>query len=157
MNSLFSAMAMENNEAQLLEDLMNDPVDNSGSGFSDQWNKMFGNAGGGSGSGATGPAAENLLFGESKKASNDIDDEFSNFVSSSGLLRATKIQSQQGQAGSDLLGLADKPVQPFLPSQLFDLDQSLYSMHSNSTSKEHFLSLHSRILVHAQLTCARLD
>jgi hypothetical protein len=44
---------------------MNDPAEmsGSGSGFSDQWNKMFGGNGGGSAAGAaTGPgAADNLV------------------------------------------------------------------------------------------------
>ena len=131
-------MKMETNEAQLLEDLMNESADNVGSGFSDQWNKAFGTSNSSSSAigPATGPAAAGLQLGEPKKpSSNDIDDEFSNFVSSSGLFL-----SNQTQTGSDLLGLDEKPVQPFLTSQLFDLDQSLYSKQSSSVLSKLFVS-----------------
>ena len=126
---------------------MNDsPMSNSASGFSDQWNKMFGN------SEQTAPAAtaasanttvnENLLLGEPKKPSTNIvndDNEFANFVSSSPFGAPGQLQTPS----SDLMGLDDNRSsshgQAFLPSQLFDLDQSLYS--KQSTLSSNFISI----------------
>jgi hypothetical protein len=120
-------------------------MSNSASGFSDQWNKMFGN------SEQTGPAAtaaaanttvnENML-GEPKKPSTNIvndDNEFANFVSSSPFGAPGQLQTPS----SDLMGLDDNRSsshgQAFLPSQLFDLDQSLYS--KQSTLSSNFISI----------------
>ena len=125
---------------------MNDsPMSNSASGFSDQWNKMFGN----SEQTATAAAAstavnENMLLGEPKKPSTNIvndDNEFANFVSSSSF----GVPGQLQTPSSDLMGLDDNRSsshgQAFLPSQLFDLDQSLYS--KQSTLSSNFISIFS--------------
>ncbi len=125
---------------------MNDsPMSNSASGFSDQWNKMFGN------SEQTATAAnltanttvnQNMLLGEPKKPSTNIvndDNEFANFVSSSSFGAPGQLRTPS----SDLMGLDDNRSsshgQAFLPSQLFDLDQSLYS--KQSTLSSNFISI----------------
>ena len=142
--SMFASMSMDTNDVQLLQDLMSDaPTSNaSATGFSAQWSKMFGD------SQAAAPTLssnnENLLLGqlgEPKKPSieND-DDEFSNFVS------GNDHQGAEAAAMSsvDLMGLDNQQSshgQAFLPSQLFDLDQSLYSKQSTSNTLTDLINL----------------
>ena len=138
--SMFASMSMDTNDAQLLQDLMTDaPTSNaSATGFSAQWSKMFGD----SQAPAPGSNNENLLLGqlgEPKKPSieND-DDEFTNFVS------GNDHQGAAAMSSVDLMGLDNQQSshgQAFLPSQLFDLDQSLYSKQSTSNTLTDLINL----------------
>ena len=140
--SMFASMSMDTNDVQLLQDLMTDaPTSNaSATGFSAQWSKMFGD----SQAPASTPSSnnENLLLGqlgEPKKPSieND-DDEFTNFVS------GNDHQGAAAMSSVDLMGLDNQQSshgQAFLPSQLFDLDQSLYSKQSTSNTLTDLLNL----------------
>ena len=143
----FFAPKIDKSDEQLLTDLMGDnPLqeDDNQTGFSAQWNAMFGEAS------KSNPMNSNneqgIMEGQasSKVGSNLISpsSEFGDFMS------AAKPSDTSGSGDGDLFGILKKKDtskqskqdknKSFLPSQLFDLDQSLYSQQSPRSGKFQF-------------------
>ncbi len=117
---------MDQNESKLLEDLMSDfpskaSEEDSPTRFSTQWNKLFGDKDKEGGQVNQQPTDESLLEDLNLPAitqtgpDNDNDD-FTSFFS------ARSAASKKANSAAD-----DQPKSALLPSQLFDLDQSLFS------------------------------
>ena len=124
----------DQDDVKLLDELMNGPaIDDiaadQSSGFSAQWNQMFGNS-------------ESSVQGKMSGAPAGEEDEFSQFISArSGNPGQNSSAIGDGAnssllLGSDLVQGASRPSTAstltdsssnFLPSQLFDLNQSLNS------------------------------
>ena len=129
---------MDQSDAQLLSDLMSDaPMqeDDNQSGFSAQWNALFGqpnktNANTMTGEGIT----EGLISVQKESNLMSPSSDFGDFMS------ASKTSDAMTIGDSDLFGILQNKEsskssnktknKSFLPSQLFDLDQSLYSQQS---------------------------
>ena len=136
---------IDKNDAQLLSDLMSDnPMqdEDNQSGFSAQWNAMFGN------SNVNDKKSMAVGNGKLPKPSGLESDllspgsEFGDFMSA----RIGQEKTPGAPAGdADLFGIlknkdSAKPNKKnknkaFLPSQLFDLDQSLFSQQSPRSGK----------------------
>ena len=137
------APKVDKSDAQLLSDLMSDnPMhgDDNQSGFSAQWNALFGDSNKSNTSTLTTgeDAARPKITGlESNLLSPSS--EFGDFMS------ASKISDTSAAGEHDLFGILKNKEssksnnksknKAFLPSQLFDLDQSLYSQQSPRSGK----------------------
>ena len=150
-NSDLFAPKVDKNDEKLLSDLMSDnPMqgDDNQSGFSAQWNALFGEA-------KTSNTNTNTQIGESIAdswhtglQSNLLSpsSEFGDFMS------AATTSDTQPASESDLFGIlknkessktSKNKNKSFLPSQLFDLDQSLYSQQSPRSGRlsTYFISI----------------
>ena len=108
-------------------------------GFSAQWHALFGD---------TNESAKNTSMGEVMEADRQnagLDSKLMSPSSEFGdFMSAAKPSNESSSGDSDLFGILknkdgsktkkDKP-KSFLPSQLFDLDQSLYSQQSPRSGK----------------------
>ena len=129
---------MDQNDAQLLSDLMSDaPMqgDDNQSGFSAQWNALFGQPN---------KSNANTMTGEGITEGHKLAQKESNLMSPSSefgdFMSAAKTSDALTAGDTDLFGILQNKEsskssnktknKSFLPSQLFDLDQSLYSQQS---------------------------
>ena len=134
---------MDQNDEQLLSDLMSDnptKENDSQTGFSAQWNALFGDT--------NEPAKNTSMSGvmEADRQNVGLDSKLMSPSSEFGdFMSAAKPSNESSSVGdSDLFGILknkdgsktkkDK-TKSFLPSQLFDLDQSLYSQQSPRSGK----------------------
>ena len=147
---------MDQNESKLLQDLMSDfpsqaTEEDSPTRFSTQWNKLFGdkdnshNPQQGGGGAATGtpsqPMDESLLedlnlpaISHATTVQGNNEDDFTSFFSA----RASSNSKTDTK---------NQPDPVLLPSQLFDLDQSLFSQQSPRTG-EHCIGEKMETLEH---------
>ena len=136
------APRMDQNDEQLLSDLMSDnptKENDNQTGFSAQWNALFGD---------TNESAKNTsMIGvmEADRPNAGLDSKLMSPSSEFGdFMSAAKPSNELSSGDSDLFGILknkdgskikkDK-TKSFLPSQLFDLDQSLYSQQSPRSGK----------------------
>ena len=133
---------MDQNDEQLLSDLMSDnptKENDSQTGFSAQWNALFGDT--------NEPAKNTCMSGvmEADRQNTGLDSKLMSPSSEFGdFMSAARPSNESASGDSDLFGILknkdgsktkkDK-TKSFLPSQLFDLDQSLYSQQSPRSGK----------------------
>ena len=133
---------MDQNDEQLLSDLMSDnptKENDSQTGFSAQWNALFGDTN----ESAKNTSLSGIMEADQQNAGLDSklmspSSEFGDFMS------AARPSNEPSSGDTDLFGILknkdgsktkkDK-TKSFLPSQLFDLDQSLYSQQSPRSGK----------------------
>ena len=134
---------MDQNDEQLLSDLMSDnptKENDNQTGFSAQWNALFGD---------TNETAKNTSTSggvmEADRQNAGLDSKLMSPSSEFGdFMSAARPINESPSGDSDLFGILknkdgskakkDK-TKSFLPSQLFDLDQSLYSQQSPRSGK----------------------
>ena len=133
---------MDQNDEQLLSDLMSDnptKENDNQTGFSAQWNALFGD---------TNESSKNTSMSgvmEADRQNAGLDSKLMSPSSEFGdFMSAAKPSNDTSLGDSDLFGILknkdgsktkkDK-TKSFLPSQLFDLDQSLYSQQSPRSGK----------------------
>ena len=133
---------MDQNDEQLLSDLMSDnptKENDNQTGFSAQWNALFGD---------TNESSKNTSMSgvmEVDRQNAGLDSKLMSPSSEFGdFMSAAKPSNESSSGDSDLFGILknkdgskikkDK-TKSFLPSQLFDLDQSLYSQQSPRSGK----------------------
>ena len=134
---------MDQNDEQLLSDLMSDnptKENDNQTGFSAQWNALFGD---------TNESSKNTSMSggvmEADRQNAGLDSKLMSPSSEFGdFMSAAKPSIEASLGDTDLFGILknkdgsktkkDK-TKSFLPSQLFDLDQSLYSQQSPRSGK----------------------
>ena len=134
---------MDQNDEQLLSDLMSDnptKENDNQTGFSAQWNALFGD---------TNESARNTSMSggvmEADRLNAGLDSKLMSPSSEFGdFMSAARPSNEPSSGDTDLFGILknkdgsktkkDK-TKSFLPSQLFDLDQSLYSQQSPRSGK----------------------
>ena len=136
------APRMDQNDEQLLSDLMSDnptKENDNQTGFSAQWNALFGD---------TNESSKNTSMSgvmEADRQNTGLDSELMSPSSEFGdFMSAARPSIESSSGDTDLFGILknkdgsktkkDK-TKSFLPSQLFDLDQSLYSQQSPRSGK----------------------
>ena len=136
------APRMDQNDEQLLSDLMSDnptKENDNQTGFSAQWNALFGD---------TNESSKNTSMSgvmEADRQNTGLDSKLMSPSSEFGdFMSAAKPFNELSSGDTDLFGILknkdgsktkkDK-TKSFLPSQLFDLDQSLYSQQSPRSGK----------------------